>query len=515
MSDRYMESIDALKPLTVYAEPDLEFGHGQVMQYPKDGLRLFGPLRDTVSPAEIRVGVVGTNDGIGRYKRWIKKINAYIPAEREGTAHHTAYPGFEAIFGCRWPESPICEVRIDQEEIRKRLFIGERHEAIFTLVTLFKDAILRYRREHEAHVDLWFVVIPEEVYKFGRPQSRVPTGERIQSETQMTTKQAKSLQIQPSLFQQINEDTEPFHYHVHFRDQLKARLLKDGIVIQVVRETSLTPEEFISGGVPMRRVQDPATLAWNLTTTAYFKSSGRPWKLADVREGVCYVGVVFKRKMAALDAGNACCGAQMFLDSGDGMVFKGAVGPWYSDKTKEFHLSKRKARELMTIVINAYIESHVHPPKELFIHGKTRFNDDEWEGFRAAVPGNCQLVGVRIRDERQTKLYSRGNRPVLRGTALILSRRKALLWTRGFIPRLMTYPGREVPNPLSVEISQGEADLDQVLKDILGLTKVNFNACIFADGFPVTLRFADMVGAILTATPLEDEVPPLPFKHYI
>lgn len=37
--------------------------------------------------------------------------------------------------------------------------------------------------------------------------------------------------------------------------------------------------------------------------------------------------------------------------------------------------------------------------------------------------------------------------------------------------------------------------------DVLNLTKLNFNACIYGDGLPVTLRFADAVGEILTAGP--------------
>ncbi len=286
-------------------------------------------------------------------------------------------------------------------------------------------------------------------------------------------------------------------------------------MIQVVRETSLAPEDFEKDGKPLRRLQDPASLAWNLTTTAYFKSSGKPWKLADIREGVCYVGLVFKLDMTSLTAGNACCGAQMFLDSGDGLVFKGAVGPWYSKSTKEFHLPKDKAAGIISMIVDAYKREHGTHPKELFIHGRTRFNDDEWDGFHSAAPEETNLVGVRIREENSFKLFGSGSSPVLRGTAFLQSRRKGYLWTRGYIPKLKTYPGREVPNPLSVEICRGKADLEQVMKDIMGLTKVNFNACIYADGRPVTLRFADRVGEILTATPTAQDLPPLPFKHYI
>jgi len=63
-------------------------------------------------------------------------------------------------------------------------------------------------------------------------------------------------------------------------------------------------------------------------------------------------------------------------------------------------------------------------------------------------------------------------------------------------------------------INKGEADIGVVLKDILALTKLNYNTCIFGDGMPITLKFADAVGEILTAGPIKD-VPPLPFGHYI
>ena len=97
---------------------------------------------------------------------------------------------------------------------------------------------------------------------------------------------------------------------------------------------------------------------------------------------------------------------------------------------------------------------------------------------------------------------------------MMVSDRRGYLWTKGFTPRLDTYPGWETPNPLNIELTRGTADLRQVMIDILGLTKVNFNACVFADGLPVTLKFADAVGEILTAAPVQD-LPPLPFRHYI
>jgi len=84
------------------------------------------------------------------------------------------------------------------------------------------------------------------------------------------------------------------------------------------------------------------------------------------------------------------------------------------------------------------------------------------------------------------------------------------------IPRLRTYPGRGVPNPIYINICRGDAEIRTVMADVLALTKLNYNSCSFGDGKPVTLKFADAVGEILTAGPTSQvSAPPLPFKYYI
>lgn len=495
-------------------EPKLAFGYGQEMEHPKDGLFLFGPTSDIAKPAEMRFGVIGPKSCIASFNEWTKRIRSFIPSADTDVAHHASWPGFEAVFGTKWPERGLVEIEIDGAQLAEAIRIENRHEAIFKAVSLFEDQILRHLRQSEVHPTLWFVVIPDEIHRYGRPKSIVPQSERRGSKMPFTKRTARKLMQEPSLFAEDNDVADIYRYDLNFHHQLKARLLDRQLVLQIVRDTTLTPECFIVDGKLLRATQDPATVAWNLCTTAFFKASGKPWRLASVREGVCYVGLVFKKDETAPESGNACCGAQMFLDSGDGVVFRGAVGPWYSKVGGDFHLSREKAAELMQLVVNAYTEIHGKPPSELFIHGKTRFDNAEWEGFSSVVPQETNLVGVRIRSTTDLKLYRHGKKPVLRGTALCLTPYRGFLWSKGFVPRLNTYPGWETPNPLSIEISRGKADLEQVMTDILGLTKVNFNACVFADGVPVTLKFADAVGEILTAAPVSD-LPPLPFRHYI
>jgi hypothetical protein len=89
------------------------------------------------------------------------------------------------------------------------------------------------------------------------------------------------------------EEAKIYAYDLDFHNQLKAALLDTKAVVQVVRETSLDQSGLFSKG--SRRLQDPATVAWNLTTTSYFKAGGRLRKLHAGRDGVCYIGIVLSR----------------------------------------------------------------------------------------------------------------------------------------------------------------------------------------------------------------------------
>jgi 2-methylisocitrate lyase-like PEP mutase family enzyme len=71
-----------------------------------------------------------------------------------------------------------------------------------------------------------------------------------------------------------------------------------------------------------------------------------------------------------------------------------------------------------------------------------------------------------------------------------------------------------VPVPLRIDIEHGEGDIEQVAKDILSLTKLNYNACKLGDSEPVTVAFSDAVGEILVSNPTVKERRPN-FKFYI
>jgi hypothetical protein len=504
-----------MRSLLRLPEPTLLFRHGQEMEDPRDGLTLFGPL-DTGKPYGIRSGVIGTKGGIEKFKRWLEWSQGPIRPAVPQLAR-PPFPGFESAFRIPWSPEPVQVLEIDEDELKQKLYLDDRHQRVFGTVNLYAEPIIKALQEEEAKPDVWFVVIPDDVRKYCRPEAVIDPDVRLEARRRFSSvREAKSLYRAPSLFEEQNEAAEPYFYKEHFRNQLKARLLPHKISTQVLREGTM--ENVKATGetsVEKALIKMQSAIAWNISTTAFYKAGGRPWKVSGIRDGVCYIGLVYKKDDRAGDNKTACCGAQMFLDSGDGVVFKGAVGPWYHENTRDYHLSREAAMALIALALQSYKDkNNGRAPSELFIHGQTMFYREEWSGFEAATESGTNLVGVKIRDDASLKLFRKADTPVLRGIAYARDERNAFLWTRGWTPRLQTYVGREVPNPLTIEICQGSAPIETVLRDILALTKLNYNTCILGDGKPITLKFADAVGEVLTVGPVGGELP-LPFMYYI
>lgn len=501
--------------LTYIPEPNLSFGYNQKTPDPRDGLMLYGPFDREKIRGQISIGIIGGFKQREYLKAYLKKIHQPIYNNSNEVAR-PFFAGLEAVFGIHVNFDNIQEINISNDEINKYLHYTNGHQRVFNLSKLYADELIKYINQEEKPVTVWFIVIPDEIYKYGRPDSKLPKSEEnVKAPLRLRRKEINS--TQGFLFQEFSDLKEAYEYEIDFHNQIKAKLLNDKVVTQIIKESTIAYEQIWTkpDKVEQEKIFDSAK-AWNICTTLYYKVGGLPWRLGDVREEVCYLGLVYKKLNDDENNRSACCAAQMFIDSGDGMVFRGNIGNWFNPKTKEFHISKNDAINLINHSLEAFKEKlgKGNYPKEIFIHAKTYFDDDEWEGFTEAVMGKSEIVGVRIQPTNEFKLYRDFTFCVPRGMTMQVTSTKAFLWTKGFIPRLQTQVGLETPNPISVEITRGRADINQVCKDVLALTKLNYNACIFADGLPVTLRFADSIGEVLTAGQnVKSDV--LPFKHYV
>src|SRR5688500_9488952 len=97
-------------------------------------------------------------------------------------------------------------------------------------------------------------------------------------------------------------------------------------------------------------------------------------------------------------------------------------------------ISESAARTLVERAVASYVEKTGAPPRELFIHGKARFDDDEWRGFTGGAPRTTEVVGVRIRHAEDLRIYRPGTTALLRGLAYQRVQRQAIICEQGVIP---------------------------------------------------------------------------------
>ncbi|MGE3584173.1 MAG: hypothetical protein AB7G24_05140, partial [Novosphingobium sp.] len=225
--------------LFLLPEPQLEFAHSQLEEHPKDGLFLFGPAERGEHSETMKIGAIGPSDLLSLLDDFGTLVMGHIPPYVENRAHHAAFPGLEAAFGLRWPKSPSARIQVSGSGLAKAIRLHNRHEAIKTAVDIYADAIQSYlKQEADVTPDFWFVVIPDEVFQWGRPTMIPPTTERVKGMATLREKTAKALLKSPSMFAEDNEEAELQLYDLNFHNQLKARLLNTAPV-QVIRERTL------------------------------------------------------------------------------------------------------------------------------------------------------------------------------------------------------------------------------------------------------------------------------------
>lgn len=489
--------------VVVLQEPMLSFAAGQNVQHPRDGLSLFGPY-DSVGetkPRHICYGVFGTAEGARQFRSFAARLNR--PIWTEDSLDETLwphFPGFEEAFHAIWSPEERWFGAIGTNELGDACSRMEAHDRVFAVVNLYLDA-MRIAKDRDDPFDLFVCIVPDVVYSTCRIKSGF--GRTIGA------KERRLRSVMGDFF--ADYDSSQYQFSVDFRRQIKARAMEMGIPIQIVRESTL---RLNTGYLPSERHLTPLSdRAWNLSTTLYYKSGGKPWKLAGARDGVCYVGIAFK---STEDKSlNACSAAQMFLDDGDGVVFLGEEGTWQSAKKGDFHLDRGAAKRLLGGVLRTYSQQKGKPLKEIFLHSRSTVNDEEFAGYLEACPPDAKLTCIRVAPERLgLRAYRPGTRPVLRGTFWQVSEKRGFLWASGFKPRLRTYDGSEVPQPLCIDIQHGEADIGMVAADVFALTKLNYNCCKLGESQPVTIHFSDAVGEILVANRATKKALPN-FKYYI
>ena len=137
-------------------------------------------------------------------------------------------------------------------------------------------------------------------------------------------------------------------------------------------------------------------------------------------------------------------------------------------------------------------------------------------GFDEAA-GNVELLDyIHIQSHDSIRFSHEGfDYPPVRGTLIGGEGSPSILYTVGFVPSLGTYQGGTAPSPLILEFARNDTGRTQIGKDIMSLTKMDWNSTDFCQRQPVTTSVSKKVGHILAEMKARHTEPPQPYRYYM
>lgn len=482
-------------------EPYCIFGNLQEEKDPKLGLKYFGPYhaKSEKKPiSTVKVGIVGDGNTITLTKRILNILESPIKNTEDNRWLYPNYPGFKINneIGCEFITSDRWNATINFLDINKILSITDVNIRIAKAVNLFVDKIKNILMEGDPQVII--CAIPylieeycgasEDTYEAKRPK-------KTSLEKKIEELREKGQTFLSDLIIETDEIEEDIGFD--FRNMLKGRVLQYDIPIQLLRETTARGIlEYPSKKYPLR--QSPTPFTWNFATGLYYKALGKPWRLAKLSRGSCYIGISFYRSHLKQDQNLKVSMAQVFLDTGEGFVLRG--GEVEVDReTREPRLTKDQAFNLLKDALEKYEKKVETKPNRVVLHKTSLYKDDEIAGFNE-IMGDAKRDFITLSTQHNIRFLRTGIYPILRGTMISITPNKCLLYTTGYTPKIRTYPAHRIPIPLLVTY-YGDSEIKMICDEVLGLTKLNWNTTAFSTQMPITLQFAKQVGKVLSELP--------------
>jgi len=457
-----------------FAEPFLVFGNDGLHVDPKSGISRYGPRSYglTRHPDNVRVGQIGTAETIEKSKAWIESnVNGVMGDEK-----HPEFPGYQKDrgffstlqFDNNWVE------QITQSELEEVLWIRSPRDRFTTAVALLEGK-LRLLSERDQPPDYVVVGLPDALLQ-----------------------RCKVVDYYDKNLGEVHRD---------LRRAFKAAAMKYRIPTQLLRQPTMEG----------RDRDNPSKIAWNFFTGLYFKAGGIPWGPTGLSPSTCYVGISFYRPLGSLFSQMQTSLVQAFDEHGEGIVLRGHDVEWDPSKqdSRSPHLNEEQAHKLIDLVLDRYQQEMKQSPRRVVVHKTSQYWPAEREGFQAALRKRVNRYDLlSVEPQSAVRLITQSKYPPLRGTRFFIGNQD-FIYTTGFISELGEFHSLHVPSPLRISDHVGQdTPRVELLREILILSKMNWNSAHLGGLLPITVRFARLVGDILREVPPDRE--PLPqFKFYI
>ncbi|TBR08567.1 MAG: hypothetical protein EPO62_06720 [Candidatus Nitrosotenuis sp.] len=485
-------------------EPFVDVGQGIAVPEPKMGWTLLGPLGNKPSGYEINIGLIGDSESLEKTKDFISRWNVTTYGKDESFLH-VNFPGLEKL-NIKFNVKSTAE--IDEKELKQLDNTSSFSERVEISARIIKDKI-KALMDRDPQPNVLVLAYPKKIDHYCIDGAIGKRGSITKTSLEKYIERMRAKHVTLDHF--FGTPPPPKKYNaVDLRSIVKAICMQHNIPVQIIRPQTTEP---YNPEKPRR--EDDATTFWNLVVAMFYKSNNIPWQVRGLMQDTCYIGISFFR-----DRGDSAMVrtalAQMFSLDTEGYVLKGNKAT--TDENNAAHISKNDATSLIQQAIDVYKRNrNGQPPSRIVIHKTSRFDDGEQAGF-AEGSKDVHRVDLVAFGERDIKLMRWGTNPPIRGTMVRLPDNSVLLYTSGYIPYLDVYPGPRVPSPLEILEHHGQTSIETICKEILALTKLNWNNAKFCTKAPITIGFARRVGSILREMPpdidIKDEVG-TKFKFYM
>jgi hypothetical protein len=457
------------------SEPELEFANGNRHVDPKTGLYLFGPKSFEPRrrhPEDVRVGLIGSADTLEVVRRWLERNAAGV----EGNTEYLGFAGFmpDRGFRSRLVFDDDWVAQLTRREIDDVIaIVNERERFEQALVLLQEKMSLLAGRDRRPECVI--VALPKEFF----------------DRCKIANYRDRHLGL----------------VHRDLRRAFKATVMRHQIPTQIILESTLTgPAD-----------PHPASLAWNFFTGLYTKAGGFAWGPTGLTPRTCYVGISFHRPLGTTQANVQTSVAQAFDEHGEGLILRGPDFNWNPDTegTRAPHLSEDMAAQLLTSTLERYLSEMGQPPERVVVHKSSRYWPEERAGFESALRNRTRRYDlVALAPQETVRLFPESKYPPLRGTRFSIGNLD-YLYTEGFVAEMGKFYSLHVPLPLQIADHIGfDSTRETLAREILALTKMNWNSTRLGGLLPITLKFSRLVGDIIKELP-HDFDPLTNYKYYM
>ncbi len=485
-------------------EPDLIFKDKTTCTDPRVGLLNYKPNGLELENLKIPIGIIGSKKSINAASDFLSLMQYSIEGVTfpNSNIRSVNFPGLyqDGPLGFYLERDDNYCQEISPHIIDKIVNMTNRKKKIIEFSNQIEQ-ILKDLSGQNPPTPVVIIALPEKILKV----CRNPFTKNIK--IRLSTRRFSDLKRITSM----NEKDRPLFYDFH--NYIKVL----GYELKIPTQLMLPETLLLKGG----NLEDPASIAWNYAVAQYYKFSGIPWKLADLNPETVHVGISFyydinKRDSVVIKAAIA----QVYMRTGDSQIARGLeLMVEHEEDIRRTNLTEEQAEDILLQAIGLYKRQHSNNnPNRIVVHKKSKYTEEENEGFSKAAQKIEIQDFIHIKENCHFNAITSTDYPIARGSVFERNSYKKKifnLYTTGYIPCIDTYPGSMIPKPIEVIIEKADSGSETLARDILNLTKLDWNSTDFCKRLPVTISLSKKVGKIMGELKGRDISPPTAYKNYM